>query len=78
MTTATGIASVTAWILAKHPDRGSIDPAEDLIANRLVDSLSFMEFLFLIEQESGRSIDVDEIDLEQFRTLKAIEQTFFG
>ncbi len=79
MTTSTDtkLANVIKWILDKHPARSEIGPAEDLIENRLVDSLSFVEFVFLIEQESGVSIDVENIDLEQFRTLNAIEAAFF-
>lgn len=75
--TETRLDNVTQWILAKHPALSSIDPSEDLIVNRLIDSLSFVEFVFLIEQESGASIDVENIDLEQFRTLGAVERAFF-
>ena len=80
MTTSTGsrLGSVIQWILHKHPERSVIDPSEDLIVNRLIDSLAFVEFVFLIEQESGTSIDVENIDLEQFRTLNAIEMAFFN
>jgi acyl carrier protein len=76
--TETRLGNVIQWILAKNPARSSIDLSEDLIVNRLIDSLSFVEFVFLIEQESGASIDVENIDLEQFRTLNAIERAFFG
>jgi acyl carrier protein len=76
--TETRLGNVIQWILAKNPARSSIDPSEDLIVNRLIDSLSFVEFVFLIEQESGASIDVENIDLEQFRTLNTIERAFFG
>jgi acyl carrier protein len=78
MTTSVGLPSITQWILDKHPERTSIDPEEDLIVNRLIDSLSFVEFVFLIEQESGASIDIENIDLEQFRTLGAIEKAYFA
>jgi len=76
--THTRLSKVTQWILDKHPERSSIDPSEDLIVNRLIDSLSFVEFVFLVEQESGVSIDVENIDLEQFRTLDAVERAFFN
>lgn len=79
MTTSidTTLANVIKWILDKHPERSTIDPTEDLIENRLVDSLSFVEFVFLIEQESGASIDVENIDIDQFRSLTAIDAAFF-
>lgn len=78
MTTSTGIDGIANWILAKHPDRTSIDPGEDLIVNRLIDSLSFVEFVFLIQQESGAVIDMENLDLADFRTLGAIERAYFG
>lgn len=77
--TATGsIDAVRPWILAKHPERSQIDRDEDLIVNRLIDSLSFVEFVFVIEESSGVAIDVDDIDLDEFRTLAAIDNAFFG
>lgn len=72
------IDDVRDWILAKHADRSSIDPNEDLIENRLIDSLTFVEFVFVIEQASGAVIDVDTIDIADFRSLGAIEKAFFS
>jgi acyl carrier protein len=77
--TSTGnLEAVSSWILAKHPERSAIDRDEDLIVNRLIDSLSFVEFVFVIEQASGADIDVDNIDLDNFRTLAAIDSAFFN
>jgi acyl carrier protein len=77
--TSTGnLEAVSSWILAKHPERSAIDRDEDLIVNRLIDSLSFVEFVFVIEQASGADIDVDNIDLDNFRTLAAIDSAFFS
>lgn len=76
--TAQGIDQVRNWVLAKHPERESIGPDEDLIAARLVDSLSFVEFVFTIEEASGTEIDTENIDLEDFRTLNAIEKKHFS
>lgn len=76
--TARGIDRVRDWVLAKHPERDSIAPDEDLISGRLVDSLAFVEFVFTIEEASGAEIDTENIDLEDFRTLNAIEKKHFG
>ncbi|WP_245573905.1 phosphopantetheine-binding protein [Amycolatopsis nigrescens] len=65
-----------SWILAKHPDRSELDAEEELIETRLVDSLAFVEFVFVIEQAYGASIDVDNIDLNDFRSLAAIDKAF--
>jgi acyl carrier protein len=72
------IDDVRDWILAKQEDRSSIDPTEDLIENRLIDSLTFVEFVFVIERASGAVIDVDTIDIDDFRSLAAVEKAFFA
>jgi acyl carrier protein len=79
MSSVTGsVTEVRNWILRKHPEREAIEPDLDLIENRLIDSLSFVEFVFAVESASGASIDVENIDIDDFRTLSAIEKTFFG
>lgn len=65
------------WILKRHPECEDIPADLDLIDNRLIDSLSFVEFLFLLEELSGRSIDMDTIDVECIRRLEVIEERFF-
>lgn len=74
----TPIQQVKDWILKRHPEREDIPADLDLIDNRLIDSLSFVEFLFLLEQLSGRSIPMDSIDVEDFRYLKVIEERFLA
>lgn len=75
-TTETALKEIKDWVLAKHPDRDDIPHDLDLIDTRLVDSLSFVEFLFVIEQASGAEIDTESLDLSRLRTLSAIEQHF--
>jgi len=72
-----GLDQVKAWILKRHPDRDDVAPDLDLIENRLIDSLSFVEFVFLLEQVSGRTIDMETLEVDSIRTLDAIERTFF-
>lgn len=73
----TALTDVKKWILSKRPERTDIPSDLDLINTRLVDSLSFVEFIFVIEQASGRVIDTESLDLNQLRTLEAIERSFF-
>jgi acyl carrier protein len=75
-TTGTTIDDVKQWILARHENRTDIEPDEDLIETRLVDSLAFVEFVFVIEQASGEEIDMESLDIEDVRTLAAIEKQF--
>jgi acyl carrier protein len=77
MTTTTRIGDVSRWILKRHPERSSIDPEENLIQSRLVDSLTFVELVYVIENATGVEIDFDNIDIQDFQTLAAIEKAFF-
>ncbi|MEV0778266.1 4'-phosphopantetheinyl transferase superfamily protein [Streptomyces sp. NPDC050433] len=72
-----GLQQVKDWILKRHPDREDIAPTLDLIENRLIDSLSFVEFVFLLEEQSGRSIEMETLEVDAVRTLAAIESNFF-
>ncbi|WP_346776460.1 4'-phosphopantetheinyl transferase superfamily protein [Streptomyces sp. HNM0574] len=72
-----GIDDVRKWILGRNPDRDSLSADENLIESRLVDSLSFVELVYAIEGAGGIEIDLDAIDLQDFRTLAAIEKAFF-
>ncbi|MEV4443564.1 acyl carrier protein [Streptomyces sp. NPDC049577] len=76
-TTASNLDQVRNWLLARAPQRDTVAPDEDLITARLVDSLSFVEFLLVIEEASGAEIDREAMDLADFRTLEAIERKFF-
>lgn len=75
---STGIDEVRSWILSRHPERNSVAADENLIESRLVDSLSFVELVYAIEGASGVEIDFDNIDIQDFQTLSAIEKAFFA
>ncbi|MGW4890529.1 acyl carrier protein [Streptomyces murinus] len=72
-----GLQQVKDWILKRHPERADIPGDLDLIENRIIDSLSFVEFVFLLEQHSGRAIEMETLDVDSIRTLDAIEAAFF-
>lgn len=72
------LEQVVEWILARHPEIQDIDPCDDLIESRLIDSLSFMELIILIERLTGTPIEVAEININDFRSLNNIEQSFFA
>ena len=44
----------------------------DLFATGLIDSLVFVELLMALEQEFGIAVDVNNLDLDDFRTLPQI------
>ncbi len=44
----------------------------DLFDTGLIDSLAFVELLMALEQEFGVSAGVDDLDLDNFRTIEQI------
>jgi acyl carrier protein len=67
---------VHEWLRMKNPEAGPIGAETDLIDNRLIDSLDFMEFVFLLEEITGRTNLLDGISVDAFRTLRDIKQNF--
>jgi acyl carrier protein len=69
--------AVREFILSRNPKLRQLDNELDLIDSRAINSLAFVEFIFLLEELTGKSIDPEELDLDDFRTLNAIEARFF-
>ncbi|MFF9148548.1 acyl carrier protein [Streptomyces sp. NPDC055051] len=68
---------VAAWIHEKNPGLdGPVDVDEDLIEARLIDSMDFLEFIDLLEDISGTSIDLQEVTIDDFRTLARVRERF--
>ncbi|MEV5675624.1 MULTISPECIES: acyl carrier protein [unclassified Streptomyces] len=70
------IKPVVDWLRERNPTVGEIPEDLDLIENRLIDSLSFMEFILLVEDLIGRELRLDRIDVDQFRTLRSLTHHF--
>ena len=75
--TTPGVGKVRDWILGRHADCDHVDPDQNLIESGLIDSLSFIELIYVIEGASGIEIDFDSIQLADFETLNAIDKAFF-
>lgn len=71
------VESVKRWLLAKKPEYQDLEPDFDLIESRVLDSLSFLEFVFFLEEITGREINVTPEVVESFRTLRTIEEKIF-
>jgi len=69
---------VTAWILEKHPDRSEIPLDADLLTERIVDSLAFVDLIELLSELTQQDIDVSTMDVETFQTLTAIRTNFLS
>jgi hypothetical protein len=72
------VTQLKKWILARNPDSVDIADDYDLIEHRLVDSLSFVELLIIIQQLSGETIDQMTINIDDFRSLRAIANRYFS
>jgi acyl carrier protein len=48
------------------------DPATDLLEVGLIDSLVFVDLLLLLESECGVSVAVEELEIDDFRSIDRI------
>lgn len=70
---------VVAWLHEKNPGLdGAIGFEEDLIEARLIDSMDFLEFIDLLEEISGSTIDLQEVTIDDFRTLARVRERFLN
>ncbi|MDQ3403233.1 MAG: acyl carrier protein [Actinomycetota bacterium] len=77
MSGPSGIDAVIAYLLTKKPGLTEIDPDLDLIENRILDSLGFVNFLYVLEEQTGQEIAMESVTPEHFRTINAIRKRFF-
>lgn len=68
---------VIRWIRTKNPGlEGELAWDTDLIESRLIASLSFLEFIALLEELSGEQVDISTLSIDDFRTLDRINGKF--
>ena len=65
------IERIKSYIQEKNPDF-DLQMSSDIIENRLIDSLQFVEFVMFIEEVSDCKLDMENLDIEDFRTLDSI------
>ncbi|MBA3771534.1 MAG: acyl carrier protein [Ramlibacter sp.] len=66
------------WLTGRGFDPDTQAGDFDLIENRVIDSLHFMEFVLLLEQLTGRQILADGLTLDPFRTFNGIREHFLA
>ena len=74
---AQALLHLQSWIERVRPDIVRLSPTIDLIEERVIDSLQFMNFIAYIEELRGASIRADDIDMIHFSTLTLIVDKFF-
>jgi acyl carrier protein len=77
MTEDPRLASVKDWLLSRKPELSNLDPDFDLIENRVIDSLSFLELVFFLEELTGRELKVTAETVNAFRSLHTIQKEIF-
>lgn len=70
------LTALRDWLLQLHPDLDTIDDTLDLFANKLIDSINFVEYVLMIEELSGQSVHVDGRILERLSTLERVRAHF--
>ncbi|MFL6118527.1 phosphopantetheine-binding protein [Actinophytocola sp.] len=68
---------ITSFLESKCPDVGPIDVDEDLVLTGVLNSMHFVELLYLIEAELNTEISLDEVTTDDFRTIANIRNRFF-
>ena len=68
-----------SWLSRANPAvaQMDLDPATDIIASRILESLQVVEFILFIEAEAGKTILVEDLDPNTLRTLSSIYESFF-
>ncbi len=72
------IDRLSEWIVSDCKYEGEFSLETDLIEQRIVTSLQFVELVLLVEELRGREITEAERDLEHFRTLQGIVEHYFS
>jgi acyl carrier protein len=68
---------ITSFLESKCPDVGPIGVDEDLVLTGVLNSMHFVELLYLIEAELHTEISLDEVTPDDFRTIASIRDRFF-
>jgi len=71
---------IRAWIVSRNDRLAASDIRDDtpLLKQGLITSLQLLDFIFFIEELSGRVIAIDQIKPGSFQDLNVIMREFFG
>lgn len=73
-----GLAFITEFLRDKCPDAEHIGVDDDLVDSGILQSLHFVELLYLIEDRLGTELSMDEVTTEDFRTISRIKERFLA
>jgi acyl carrier protein len=73
-------AQLRNWVLAKN---GKIRPEElddhtPILEQRIISSLQVMDLILFLEQLTGKSLEVEMLQADAFRSIEMLYQHFFA
>lgn len=71
------IVELLEWLQERNKSGVEITLDTDLIEQKVIDSLTFVEYVMMIEEVSGLTVVVDDDILTKVNTLAQVESTFF-
>lgn len=71
------VTEINAWLRDKEIHTCQVDAEDDIIDSRIVDSLQFVSMIVHIESLSDRELSIDELSVEDFRTIRKIYESCF-
>jgi acyl carrier protein len=72
------IAELLEWLQQRNKSGQAITIDTDLIEEKVIDSLTFVEYVMMIEEVSGVTVVVDDDILTKVNTLAQVELIFFA
>ena len=71
------LLQIKNWLLSQSPEIIDFDEDFNIVENGVIDSLQFLELIYLIEDLSGHNVDMSRVSVCDFLTLNIIEAVFF-
>jgi acyl carrier protein len=71
------IVELLEWLQQRNKSGVEITLETDLIEQKVIDSLTFVEYVMMIEEVSGLTVVVDDDILTKVNTLNQVEANFF-
>ena len=67
------VSQVVEWVESRNHNAGEtngrIESGTDLLAEGILDSVGFVELLTFIEEQTGRQMDLADLDPEEFAKI---------
>jgi len=72
------LEQIRRWLAEKKPGAGVIADDIDLLATGIVDSVTFVEYVLVIEDVCGQEIEISDTLIDRVRTLRSVAENFLS